>query len=57
MIRAGYRHDLEGVEDDVASGGVGLRVGRFVADAAYTFGGNVRRVCLSRQTQSVSLFA
>jgi len=42
MIRAGYRHDLEGVEDDVASGGVGLRVGRFVADAAYTFGGNVQ---------------
>lgn len=34
-IRGGYTQDMEGLEDDVLSAGVGLRLGRFVADGAY----------------------
>ena len=38
QLRAGYRHDLEGFRDDVLSAGAGFRVGRFVADLAYSTG-------------------
>lgn len=41
-FRGGYRQDLEGLQDDVLSGGVGFRTGRFVADAAYAFSENMQ---------------
>lgn len=36
LLRAGYRHDLEGLRDDSISGGLGWRWGRFAIDAAYS---------------------
>ncbi len=37
-LRAGYRHDLEGVREDVLSAGLGFHTGRFVADLAFSTG-------------------
>lgn len=37
-LRGGYRHDLEGLRDDIVSVGAGFKAGRFVADLAYSSG-------------------
>lgn len=34
-LRLGYRHDLSGIREGVASAGMGYRLGRFVVEAAY----------------------
>ena len=34
-LRFGYRHDLSGIREGVASAGMGYRLGRFVFEAAY----------------------
>jgi hypothetical protein len=46
FLRAGYRHDLKGERDDLASLGLGMNFGGVIIDIAYAKGGSSQGVAL-----------